>query len=386
MATDSSSSRPPAISSTGSSHAHGPNKLWVTDITEHPTREGKVYCAVVLDVFSRRVVGWSIDATQTAALVTNALGHGDRATATHPPARSSIPTTARSSPPGRSPTGPRIRAAAVDGIGRRLLRQRHDRVVLEPDAGRAARPQPLEAPASSSRTRSSNTSRSSTTASADTPRSACSHRSSSNASITNNRSMRIQPTGSTEPKAPQSLHQTRGASLPRSGAIGHYACRGRHRTRGWRVGCVLDEATSGGPLLRVANRDRTVEWFRAVLRLEPLVVASDGNDHPFAAFAVGGMHFAVWQLPPGVELPATRTTAIRISSSLIQTPSERTPSFKLRVPTWGGYRSRNTTASSGSTTPTAIGTRSAPRRSRHTPNSADLRTACREACSACLAP
>ena len=51
-----------------------PDRLWVTDITEHPTREGKVYCAVVLDVFSRRVVGWSIDASQTAALVTNALG------------------------------------------------------------------------------------------------------------------------------------------------------------------------------------------------------------------------------------------------------------------------------------------------------------------------
>ncbi|WP_405094489.1 IS3 family transposase [Micromonospora sp. NBC_01412] len=50
-----------------------PNQLWVTDITEHPTREGKVYCAVVLDTFSRRVVGWSIDATQTATLVTNAL-------------------------------------------------------------------------------------------------------------------------------------------------------------------------------------------------------------------------------------------------------------------------------------------------------------------------
>jgi putative transposase len=50
------------------------DELWVTDITEHPTREGKVYCAVVLDAFSRRVVGWSIDASPTAALVTNALG------------------------------------------------------------------------------------------------------------------------------------------------------------------------------------------------------------------------------------------------------------------------------------------------------------------------
>ncbi len=51
-----------------------PDRLWVTDVTEHPTREGKVYCAVVLDVWSRRVVGWSIDASPTAALVTNALG------------------------------------------------------------------------------------------------------------------------------------------------------------------------------------------------------------------------------------------------------------------------------------------------------------------------
>jgi putative transposase len=33
-----------------------------------------VYCAVVLDTFSRRVIGWSIDSSQTAALVTNALG------------------------------------------------------------------------------------------------------------------------------------------------------------------------------------------------------------------------------------------------------------------------------------------------------------------------
>lgn len=49
------------------------NALWATDITEHPTREGKVYCAAVLDTYSRCVVGWSIDASPTAALVTNAL-------------------------------------------------------------------------------------------------------------------------------------------------------------------------------------------------------------------------------------------------------------------------------------------------------------------------
>jgi putative transposase len=55
-------------------HRDEPDQLWVTDITEHPTREGKVYCAVVLDVCSRRVVGWSIDSAATATLVTNALG------------------------------------------------------------------------------------------------------------------------------------------------------------------------------------------------------------------------------------------------------------------------------------------------------------------------
>ncbi len=50
-----------------------PNQLWLTDITEHPTREGKVYCCVVLDAHSRRVIGWSIDSHQASSLVTNAL-------------------------------------------------------------------------------------------------------------------------------------------------------------------------------------------------------------------------------------------------------------------------------------------------------------------------
>ena len=37
-----------------------PDRLWVMDVTEHPTDDGKAYLAVVLDAFSRRVVGWSI--------------------------------------------------------------------------------------------------------------------------------------------------------------------------------------------------------------------------------------------------------------------------------------------------------------------------------------
>lgn len=51
----------------------GPNRLWVSDITEHPTATGKVYVAVVLDAWSRRVIGWSIADHIRAELVVDAL-------------------------------------------------------------------------------------------------------------------------------------------------------------------------------------------------------------------------------------------------------------------------------------------------------------------------
>lgn len=50
-----------------------PDRLWVTDLTEHPTAEGKIYCCVVLDTYSRLVVGWAIDSSPNKALATNAL-------------------------------------------------------------------------------------------------------------------------------------------------------------------------------------------------------------------------------------------------------------------------------------------------------------------------
>jgi putative transposase len=52
----------------------GPNRLWVTDITEHPTMEGKVYCAAVMDAYSRLIIGWSIAEHMRTELVTDALG------------------------------------------------------------------------------------------------------------------------------------------------------------------------------------------------------------------------------------------------------------------------------------------------------------------------
>jgi putative transposase len=53
--------------------ADRPDALWVTDITQHRTGEGWVYCAVVLDVFARRVVGWSIADHLRSELVVDAL-------------------------------------------------------------------------------------------------------------------------------------------------------------------------------------------------------------------------------------------------------------------------------------------------------------------------
>jgi putative transposase len=53
--------------------ADGPNRLWRTDVTEHPTGTGKVYCCAVLDVFSRAVVGWSIADHIRSELVVDAL-------------------------------------------------------------------------------------------------------------------------------------------------------------------------------------------------------------------------------------------------------------------------------------------------------------------------
>ncbi len=64
--------------------ANGPNELWLTDITEHPTREGKCYCCVVLDLYSRKVVGWSIDRHCDADLVNAALTKAGSSRSTTP--------------------------------------------------------------------------------------------------------------------------------------------------------------------------------------------------------------------------------------------------------------------------------------------------------------
>ena len=50
-----------------------PNVIWLADITYVPTQEGWLYLAVVEDLYSRRVVGWSMGATMESRLVVDAL-------------------------------------------------------------------------------------------------------------------------------------------------------------------------------------------------------------------------------------------------------------------------------------------------------------------------
>lgn len=54
---------------------NAPNTVWLTDITEHATDEGKLYLCAVKDVFSNRIVGYSIDSRMKASLAVSALNN-----------------------------------------------------------------------------------------------------------------------------------------------------------------------------------------------------------------------------------------------------------------------------------------------------------------------
>jgi putative transposase len=58
--------------------AEAANAVWLTDITEHPTAEGKLYLCAIKDVYSGRIVGYSIDSRMKAALAVSALHNAVR--------------------------------------------------------------------------------------------------------------------------------------------------------------------------------------------------------------------------------------------------------------------------------------------------------------------
>jgi transposase InsO family protein len=55
--------------------AQAPNRVWLTDITEHPTAEGKLYLCAIKDVHSGRIVGYSMDSRMKAGLAVSALNN-----------------------------------------------------------------------------------------------------------------------------------------------------------------------------------------------------------------------------------------------------------------------------------------------------------------------
>lgn len=72
--TDSNHTRPTAPNRLRQQFsAPAPNRIWTGDLTYIRTGEGWLYLAVVLDVFSRRIVGWSMQATMDESLVTTAF-------------------------------------------------------------------------------------------------------------------------------------------------------------------------------------------------------------------------------------------------------------------------------------------------------------------------
>jgi transposase InsO family protein len=114
--------------------AAAPDRLWLTDITEHPTTEGKLYLCAVKDACSKRIVGYSMNERMTSQLAVDALGN---AVALRGPV-TAIVHSDRGSPgiplaclPARLA---RRRPTRLDGPGRNLRRQHGDGVVLQPAA------------------------------------------------------------------------------------------------------------------------------------------------------------------------------------------------------------------------------------------------------------
>ena len=80
-----------------------PDALWMTDITEHPTREGIVFCCVVLDAWSRRL--WGGQSTGGPPLLWSTLLSGWQSRTVNPlTKRCCILITVRNTRRGRSPS------------------------------------------------------------------------------------------------------------------------------------------------------------------------------------------------------------------------------------------------------------------------------------------
>jgi len=76
-----------------------PNNVWLWDISEHPTREEKLYICAIKDVWSNKMVGYSIDSRMKSSLARAAMRN---AIALRSPARHGLPLRPRRSVSSKS--------------------------------------------------------------------------------------------------------------------------------------------------------------------------------------------------------------------------------------------------------------------------------------------
>jgi putative transposase len=105
--------------------AEQPDRLWATDITEHPTTSGKVYCCAVIDAYSRMIVGWSIADHMRTELVVDAL---QMATWRRRPQLGTILHSDRGSQPGLNRSSQHRLVESSVGVRRGLRRVSSSRV------------------------------------------------------------------------------------------------------------------------------------------------------------------------------------------------------------------------------------------------------------------
>jgi putative transposase len=94
-------------------HRRRPNQLWLTDITEHWTGEGKLYLCAIKDVYSNRIVGYSIDSRMKSA---------------SPSPRSTTPSPAAATSPAASCTADRGSQFRIQEVPPALTRHQHGRI------------------------------------------------------------------------------------------------------------------------------------------------------------------------------------------------------------------------------------------------------------------
>ena len=102
--------------------ADGPDQLWVADITQVSTWNGWLYLAVVLDAWSRRIVGWAMAPHMRAELVEGCAGDGDLEPEAQGAGGASLGPRLAVYVAGLREALPRGRRGAVDGLGGRRLR------------------------------------------------------------------------------------------------------------------------------------------------------------------------------------------------------------------------------------------------------------------------